>query len=42
MAQLQLKSLLGKANALLQKGYELFGYTIVNKAELEVQRKYSG
>lgn len=35
MAQLQLKSLLGKANALLQKGYELFGYTIVNKAELE-------
>ncbi len=35
MAQLQLKSLLGKANALLQKGYELFGYTIVNKSELE-------
>lgn len=35
MAQLQLKSLLGKANALLQKGYELFGYTIINKAELE-------
>ncbi len=35
MAQLQLKSLLGKANALLQKGYELFGYTIINKAEME-------
>lgn len=35
MAQLQLKSLLGKANALLQKGYELFGYTIVNKTEME-------
>ncbi len=35
MAQLQLKSLLGKANALLQKGYELFGYTIVNKIEME-------
>lgn len=35
MAQLQLKSLLGKANALLQKGYELFGYTIINKSEME-------
>jgi hypothetical protein len=35
MAQLQLKSLLGKANALLERGYELFGYTIVNKSAME-------
>ena len=34
MAQLQLKSLLGKANAILEKSTNLFGYVVVNKDEM--------
>lgn len=35
MAQLQLKRLLGKANALLEKGNNFFGQVLVNKTEME-------
>lgn len=34
MAQLQLKSLLGKANALLEKGNNFFGQVVINKSEM--------
>lgn len=35
MAQLQLKRLLGKANALLEKGNNFFGQVLVNKIEMK-------
>ncbi len=34
MAQLQLKSLLGKANAILEKGNSFLGQVLINKAEM--------